>query len=417
MAAEPGANAPRLVVVNNLPTPYRSYTFGALHDEMERRGFRLEVMYMASGESGRYWTFSPEDWRYTGRVVGGLHMRLRGTELHLNPGIWLDFARRPPAWLLVAGSWHYPSILGLYLMRPWSRRRTAFLAWAEANHRASRYSGGAVGRLRRALFSSADGLVIPGRIARETITEHWAVRAPRFFQLPNLVDEAVFRDKVAAQRPQQEALRRRHGIPEDRRVLFWSARLKESDKGILNFLQAVEPLLGSVTILIAGEGPDRPTVEHWLGERPHVDVRLKGHMPQNEIVECLALSDAALLPSLRDPNPLTIIEALWAALPVYASVNCGNWPETIHHGENGWLVDPSDPQNLRDCFAALMACSQDQLAAMGQQSLAIAGQEFDSRLTISRFMDALVAAFPPHAPGRDARRSVEITSERPGMQS
>ncbi len=241
-----------------------------------------------------------------------------------------------------------------------------------------------------------DGLIIPGEVARRTIVEHWHVRKPRLIYWPNLVDECVYRDQVAEFRTRRGALRARYEIPIDNRVLYWSARLDEYTKGILNFLNAVEPVLEPTTsILLAGEGPDRPRVERWLTEHPHVDVRLLGHLSQDEVVACLALSDIAILPSLRDPNPLSIIEAMWAALPVLNSINCGNWPETVINGENGWLVDPANEDELQRALIEIQACSSDQLRSMGRVSLALAEERFASRPAVRRFVDDLLAAFPP----------------------
>jgi glycosyltransferase involved in cell wall biosynthesis len=387
---------PRLVLVTNIPSPYRLHTFALLHDEMLRRGFALEVLFMAANERGRHWPAKPEEWEFPGRVTAGFHPNLLGMEMHLNLGVWSSVLRSRPRWLIIGGGWQFPTSLGLFMLKPFYRRRSANLVWAEANHRFSSHHGGVVGFLRRALLNSADALIIPGEIAAKTLNEHWQVKSSKTIYWPNLVDESQYCERVTELRSRRAELRASYNIPDKNTVLFWSARLHEATKGILTFLEAALPVVTErLCILLAGDGPDRSRVEEWVRTHDRLNVKLLGHVPTGTVLECLALSDAAILPSLRDPNPLAIIEALWAGLPILTSVNCGNWPETVQPGQNGWLVDPAQPEQVAQAVSEILACSSQQFAAMGQKSLALAQERFDSRRAIKHFVDDLITAFPP----------------------
>ncbi len=126
---------PTLVVSTNLPSPYRLHAFAQLHEELERRNLALDVLFMASSESGRYWPANPSEWRFSGHIVSGFHPRLLGMEMHLNPKIWHSTLRNAPSWLIIGGGWQFPTSLGLFLLRPFYRRTTKTLVWAEANYR------------------------------------------------------------------------------------------------------------------------------------------------------------------------------------------------------------------------------------------------------------------------------------------
>src|SRR5690606_37579348 len=100
-------------------------------------------------------------------------------------------------------------------------------------------------------------------------------------------------------RHKKDELRRIYGLGE-KRILFWSARLVERKKGILNFLSAIQDL--PFTVLLAGDGPDMPLVKQWAADHPEFDLRVYGHLEQDRLCELMAISDLAVLPSFSDPN-------------------------------------------------------------------------------------------------------------------
>ena len=378
----------RLVLLTNIPTPYRLYFYDLLHQECEEQGIRFEVWFMAATEPGRYWPVELEAWSFHGHIMPGLHPRFRGAVFHFNPQVAFNLIRRPPDWLIASG-WQLPTNI-IAQMIP--NQHSYKLIWAEANRHASRYQGGIMASYRHRTLSDADAVIVPGEMARSTLTDTWEVNPKRLLYLPNLVDEHLYRDKVNAMRPERDKLRHRYQLTPDRRVLFWMARLVERKKGILNFLEAVQDV--PVTILLAGDGEDRPLIEEWARQHPDFDLQILGHVSQSVILECLTLSDVAILPSFSDPNPLTMIEAIWAGLPILTSTHCGNWPETVKPGFNGWLVDPMDQSALRAATEEIYHCDETELQAMGQHSLELAQQNFDSRRKTREFVTALVHNMP-----------------------
>ena len=55
-------------------------------------------------------------------------------------------------------------------------------------------------------------------------------------------------------------------------IFIWPARLHEETKWILNFLKPVKDLIlaANITILVAGDGPDKQMIEEWVDEsRPN----------------------------------------------------------------------------------------------------------------------------------------------------
>jgi glycosyltransferase involved in cell wall biosynthesis len=97
-----------------------------------------------------------------------------------------------------------------------------------------------------------------------------------------------------------------------------------------------------------------------------------------------------LLPSLRDPNPLSVIEALWAGLPLLISDRCGNWPEAVEQGVNGWVIDPTSQTELCRAFEQALRLTEGDLARSGAASARIARQKFSTQRNVESFADCVM---------------------------
>ena len=104
----------------------------------------------------------------------------------------------------------------------------------------------------------------------------------------------------------------------------------------------------------------------------HIDVRLTGFLNQDQVTDYLALADWFLLPSLSDPNPLSVIEAMWAGLPLACSKYVGNNPETLTDGVNGFLFDTLDKGEMEETLKKIKEADEDWLKKAGEASLEVA---------------------------------------------
>jgi len=382
----------RLVVVTNIPSPYRLHFFEHLNAELHRRGIELEVLFMAETERGRHWQFSPQHWTFPHRVAWGIHPYLGDAPMHLNPGILMDVLRHPPDWLLVGGGWAMPTASLLVLVRPFLRKCTV-VWWGEFNEQALRSRLWPIERMRTFVLRQADAFTATGAVARDFVHSVLGiVNDEVILACPNLVDEAVYGLAVDRKRQSRQELKARYRVKNQDILVLISARLVESRKGIINFLQAVKPLHGErFLVLVAGEGPDRPLIEHWLKASNFSQARLLGHQAQGEMVELLALADLFVLPSFWDANPLAAIEALWAGLPLLVSRTIGNCPEVLEPGKNGWSFDPHRPEEIRAAFEQALSLGPDGLRTLGHASRRLAEERFSTPVVVHRLVDGLIS--------------------------
>lgn len=370
----------RLVCVTNIPTPYRVHLFEVLASVLDERDIDFEAVFLASGAPHRYWDVDLSRAPFATRVDRGLHPYHGDAEFHVNPGTVVSMLKRPPSWLVLGGAWFIPTVATLATVGRLHRRGSRTIMWAEANPASRRFPSGAVAAVRRTVMTSVDAFAVPGAVAESAISASIGRHSKPFLRLPNIVDERAFGGEVSRLRRERSLLRAKHGLGDKDLVLLWPARLMERDKGILNFLQVAKDVLPPrARVLLAGEGEDRPTIEAWLLQHDLPSVRLLGHVPQTAMLELLAIADIFLLPSLADPNPVSVVEALWAGLPLLLSNRCGNWPEALDDEANGWLVDPNCRDSLARALDALFRQPPEALEAMGRRSRSIAQERFSSR--------------------------------------
>jgi colanic acid/amylovoran biosynthesis glycosyltransferase len=132
---------------------------------------------------------------------------------------------------------------------------------------------------------------------------------------------------------------------------------------------------------IVGEGPEHDHLQEAIQLSQLADtVRLRGALPQTELVEILSQSSIFVFPAVRDSAgdtdnlPTVLIEAMASSLPIIATRIAGI-PEIVQHNENGILVPEKDPAQLANAIRA-MAGDQALLERFGGASRRIAEEKF-----------------------------------------
>ena len=122
-------------------------------------------------------------------------------------------------------------------------------------------------------------------------------------------------------------------------------------------LEAVAEL-PEVWLVVAGDGPDRGTLERRARELG-VDGRARflGSVPRDGVLRLFRAADASVLSSSWENLRRTVLEALAVGSPVIAT-SVGGVPEVVRDGENGLLVPARDPQALADAIRRFFADEQ-----------------------------------------------------------
>jgi glycosyltransferase involved in cell wall biosynthesis len=371
-----------LVVLTNIPTPYRTAFFDALAEVSARAGKRFHVLYCAKTEPGRHWPYDPSKMKHAHTVLRGFHRSLTGIHAHLNPGVLAELNLLKPDTLIIAGSWNTPTMLvaGLNIYSPPPRR----FFWSEGHADAVLHKIGLIAWLRRRVYRTFDGFAVPNAKSAE-----WALSqagSPRqVVTLPNAIDAKFFARPSATSRPEA---RRQLGLEGEGRVLVQVSALSDR-KGVLELAKAFLGLpvaeRRGAKLLFVGEGDQRSQLE-TLAAGSDGAIRVLGQLPPEEVRRVLWAADTFVLNTRLDPNPLSAIEAAAAGLPIAMSAAAGNIREVVEVPQTGFVIkDAADPS---EALRAALSASDDELAAMGARAAANA-QRFDAVTVASSLIKQL----------------------------
>ncbi|MCD4526285.1 glycosyltransferase [Nocardioides sp. cx-173] len=189
------------------------------------------------------------------------------------------------------------------------------------------------------------------------------------------------------------AARRRLGLAPDREVVLCLARLAPPKRHDL-LLDAWAELPGDALLLLAGDGPERGSLERrvradGLGDR----VVLLGD--RRDVAELLAASDALVLASDREGLPVSVLEAFSAGVPVVASAVGGLRildPAAVE------LVAPGSADELAGGLARVLR-DPARRDAMRVAARAVGERRFTSTAMVAAYRD-LYLTFGTRRPSR-----------------
>ena len=232
---------------------------------------------------------------------------------------------------------------------------------------------------------------LAGRLARRTIaiSDHVAtfLRAQRLAPpdrirvVPYGIDAATWAMDDAA----RTAARARFALAPDDIVAGMAARLIPGKGHAMAFdalrrAQAKVPALAAM--LVAGDGPLRPSSSVRASSLPDGVVRFVGHL--DDVRPFLAACDLLVfptLPSLGEGFGLAALEAMAAGRPVIAT-DVAALPEVVTDGVTGLLVRPQ-VDALADALVGL-AGDADRRASMGRAGRARALTDFSLEAMVER---------------------------------
>jgi len=201
----------------------------------------------------------------------------------------------------------------------------------------------------RVLTPQMDQLIAVSRMIEDKLVSEGRTSAP-ITRIYNGVDLSRYeRIEACCTLPDE------YGMEPGSQIVGVVARL-EPEKGHPTLLEAWPLVLRVVPdayLLIVGEGSRREALEAQTRDL-RIAHRVVFTGRRDDVPAVTAALDVAVLPSYREAQGLSILEALALSRPVVAS-NVGGIPEMITDGVDGLLVPPHDATDLTD-FAASFTC-------------------------------------------------------------
>ncbi|WP_223068714.1 glycosyltransferase [Paenibacillus caui] len=240
------------------------------------------------------------------------------------------------------------------------------------------------GRLRSWLYRVTDRLCdIMTNVSQEAVNRYIAIKASppgkiRF--MPNGIDMGRFAEQTGKRLNCREEL----GVGES--FVWLAAGRLAPEKDYMTMLAAFSEVRKScphTTLLIAGIGPDAEALQRFSRRlRLEDGVRFLGI--RTDIPVLMNAADAYLMSSKWEGLPMVLLEACASGLPIVATDVGGNG-EIVNSGVNGYLAEPSNPEQLADQMRRLMSHTPERRAEMGRYSRELVRQRYDIHAIAKRW--------------------------------
>ena len=228
---------------------------------------------------------------------------------------------------------------------------------------------------RRIALGKTSGLVVPSEVLEGIALQAWQQPIGRVKHIPNGIDTAKF-----DVRPPQDALR---GVikHEGEQWVGALAGLRPV-KHLTALVRAVAGLPEEWQLVIVGEGPQRDAIRD-AAEAAGIAHRV--HLPGfvANPASYIGLFDIFALSSRSEQFPISVVEAMAAALPVAAPA-VGDIAAMVAQENARFIVPPKDEAALGKALLEL-AADPDSRAQIGQANRAKARKHFDQAAMIATY--------------------------------
>ncbi|MBK0034334.1 glycosyltransferase family 4 protein [Erwinia sp. S43] len=221
-------------------------------------------------------------------------------------------------------------------------------------------------------------VICNAEMVKQEIIQRFGVAGDKIHVIYNAINTAQF---VPAEMATRAAIRQKIALPLDASVLIYVGSGFER-KGLAAAIRAV----ASTDRYLLVVGKDKAEKQYRaLATTLGCADRIRFVGMQSDTLPWYQAADGLLLPTLYDPFPNVILEAMACGLPVITSTTCGG-AEFIQQGHNGYVCDALDITALRDAVMALPACATD-------SSMALAAREQVMASTPQRLSQQLVSLY------------------------
>jgi UDP-glucose:(heptosyl)LPS alpha-1,3-glucosyltransferase len=244
--------------------------------------------------------------------------------------------------------------------------------------------------MERRLFASRAlrAVICNSKMVREEIRERFALPEDRLHVVYNAVNSEMFSPRLRAH---GTTIRAKLGVPEAATVFLLVGSGYER-KGVATAIAALARLPGDTYLFVAGNDKSRGRYKR-LAKQLGVASRVALLGPQDDVRPFYGAADAFVLPTIYDPFPNAVLEAMACALPVVTTSKCGAAELVLEH-DAGFVCPPRDVDSLAWHMTTLTdAGARATLGARAREAVLPLTQDAMTLQLVLLYRDLLGAAY------------------------
>ena len=325
----------RIVIITNIPAPYRVDFFDYLQKHYQE--YKFTIVYSSHNEDNRSWEIEQEKMQNsifleskTIKIKKKMDMRY----VHIPWGVGKLLKELDPD--VVVGSEYNPTIL--LALHYCKRHKMPFVSWTDGTLFSERNFGKVQLWSRKHVIRRADSYIASSSKAKEAQVYYGALEEKCHISYLTVdVDQYV-------QKPQGKG---------NGKILCVGSLIER--KGIDLLLKALSELREPYDLFIAGTGEEKESLEKLAQELKIDDkIHFLGHLNRAELLKHYADSDLFVLPTREDCFALVILEAMCSGLPIICSKYADGAYDLLENEKNGFVIDPYDTKKFREFIQRIL---------------------------------------------------------------
>lgn len=317
----------RVVIITNIPAPYRVDFFAYL--QKEHTDYEFTVIYSSRNEDNRKWKIEPEKLENSvflkSRTIK-IKRRYDTKYIHLTANVRKVLKQLKPD--VVIGSEYNPTVI--QAVRYCQKKKIPFISWTDGTLHSERNINAIQKYFRNYVISHASAYIASSAKAKEAQMFYGAPEERCHISLLT-VDLEKYR-----QEPQGEGTGK---------ILYVGSLIER--KGVDLLMKALAGVTADFELYLAGDGDEKEhLIELMQDLKPNSRVHFLGQLNRERLLEYYAKSDLFVLPTREDCFALVILEAMCSGLPVICSKYADGAYDLIEDGKNGLIVDPYDSKDF-----------------------------------------------------------------------
>ncbi|MEX0966087.1 MAG: glycosyltransferase family 4 protein [Bacteroidia bacterium] len=325
----------KVLIVQNIPNPYRIPLFNELHTQLQQKGIDMKVVFGAATYKRRKFSLNLEDCHFDFEILKSSLVYSGKSEIPFfgYNGLLRTVIKEKPDLIIIIG-------FSLGTFKLWLRSffsSIPFLIWSGSITTKGRKDSPNRRRFRKALAARAAGFVAYGTKAKEYLME-LGVPAEKIHIGINTTDISYFRERV------KKVGRKLSGSRKNLLTIGYLTRGKRIDL-LLQAIKHLSRIRQDFVLKIVGAGAIEEELKQLAAElqvEPYVS--FEGFQQKTEIPGYLAEASVFLFPSEYDIWGLVLVEALAAGVPAISSIHAGATMDLIVEGKTGFAMDFEDTE-------------------------------------------------------------------------
>ena len=319
----------KVLLVTNIPTPYRVPLFNEINRQLNDCGIRFKVVFGALGYPRRHWNINIDEFNFDYKILPRAKLDIAGDDrAFFTYKNLIEFINEEKPNVIITNGFSIATLKIWYLSLI---KNIKYIIWSgDINTIGRKISK--LRHLQRIILSRrASGFIAYGTKALEYLTT-LGINKDKIIIGINTVDTRYFLNVI-------KKTESSNGQKKNLLYIGNLAKGKRIDQ-LLQIVKRISLSRDDFQLKIIGIGPEEKDLKKQVNDLKINDyVKFEGYKQKDQLPHYLSVADIFVFPSEYDIWGLVLVEAMATGTVCISSIHAGAPNDLILDGENGFSVD------------------------------------------------------------------------------